>query len=350
MKRSDFRTTHKKLASGPRIYYYAKSSGACFYTSTKLIEAPYPQDFIDKFNEVNTIAGECADMIDAYLESPRFLGLSPQTQDGYRRSLILAKAKFGHRTASQMEQRAFRGEIIDWQEEYAKRSPRAADLHVVALNCALNYAHRKGKLMVNPAANIEPIYVKSETKEPWTDEEATLFLRSDCPHSAANAFKLAKYTGMRVSDLAAIRWNAWSTDHIKVITSKGGGRRIAILPLTTEAQSFLSELKRQQTNSAHGLQPTMLTGDTGRPLKAATVSDLINRRAAALGIDKTAHQLRNTYATLLVHAGIPEDEIAGIMGWSLAQVKELIRIYVKPDVIAAAQIERINDLRSRNQL
>ena len=344
MKRSDFRTTHKKLASGPRIYYYAKSSGACFYTSTKLIEAPYPQNFIDKFNEVNTIAGECADMIDAYLDSPRFVGLAPQTQQGYRRSLTLAKAKFGQRTASQMEQRAFRGEIIDWQEDHAKTSPRAADLHVTALSCALNYAHRKGKLMVNPAANIEPIYTKNETKEPWSEEDAALFLRSDCPRNAANAFRLAKYTGLRVRDLAALRWDAWHKDHIKVVTSKGRGRRIAVFPLTSEASEFVSQLKSEQMNSSHGLQPTMLTSDFGAPLKPATISDMINRRAAALDIEKTAHQLRNTYVSLIVKAGIPEDEIPGIMGWSLSQVKELIRIYVKPEVIAQAQIERLKNV------
>lgn len=149
-------------------------------------------------------------------------------------------------------------------------------------------------------------------------------------------------TGLRVSDLATLRWSDVQDNHIKKVTSKGRGKRIAVLPLVPEAQTFLAGLKRQQVLSEAGLQPNLITKGNGQPMKPETVSAIVNGRAKELGIDRTAHNLRNTYATVLVKAGIPDEEIAGIMGWNIVQVRELIRIYVKPEAIAQAHIERLS--------
>jgi len=341
MKRSDFRTAHKTLKSGPRIYYYAISTGKRFWSSAALIEAPYPKDFTDAFDAVDNPTGDCAALIDAYLESPKFLSLASKTRADYSRCLSAARKRFGSTSIDRIESREFRGEIIDWQEEIGATAPRSADMHVSSFSIALGYAHRKGKILHNPAANTEALYQKSEAKEPWSQDDINNFL-SDCPRKAEDAFRLGMLTGLRVSDLAAIRWSSWQEDYLIVRTSKGQGNRTAVIPITLEGRTFLTELKNRQLRSSHGLQPYMLTKEDGRPCKPRVVSALINDRAKVLGIAATAHQLRNTYATVLVEAGIPEEEIAGVMGWSVAQVKELIRIYVKPHAIAAAHIKRLS--------
>ncbi len=362
----EYRTTYKKLASGrTKIYYYTKPGGTRFFdVMDKPIEPPFSDAFHRAYRlaldtEAPKLEGDCAQMIVDFLESHRFASLSAATQEGYRRDLGDARNRFGTASARVMEDRRFRGKVIAWQAEIANRSPRRADLCVVALRAAFEYARDRGALDRNPAAGIKPIYKSKDDKRPWSAQEIAIFLCDrpqtiegrkvpGCPQDVSDIFRLAMYTALRRTDLAEITWDAWKGSHIQWQTSKGRGRRTAVIPLTADAQAFLHDLKRRQAGSPHGLQRTMLVGASGRSMTPSTVGKKVNKRADALGIDNTLHRHRNTYATLLVKADFEPREIAGIMGWSIDQVHELIRIYVKQDVIVAAQVARLTD-RPRNE-
>lgn len=355
MKPSDFRTTHKRLASGRvRIYYYTRRCGTRFFQNMDhQLSAPYPEAFIAAFQqaleterETNKVPtdGEIGCFLRQYERSPDFQKLALATQQAYRRDMVKIRHKFGGAPAprEQADYLAMRKDIVDWHEEIARSSPRRADSVLTVFRNALAYATRKGLLLTNPAADLQAAYSAPDDKRPWAPQEIATFLAAS-PQDAADIFHVAMYTGLRRTDLVQLTWAAIGEHEVEWKTSKSRGKRTVIIPLTDQAKQFFQDLKRRQMESDLGLQRTVITGARGKSLTANALQKKINARAKDLGIYNTLHRLRNTYATLLVKAGFEDSEIAGIMGWTVDDVKELKRIYVHRDVIVADQVRRLRE-------
>lgn len=349
-----FRTTHKRLASGRvRVYYYTQAGTRFFDTMDVQIAAPFPAAFLRAYQEAldkdaesirHPHIGDCARFLLDYEKSPKFLKLARATQDAYLRDLAIARAEFGNASVAVMHDLRFRGDIVAWHERLSKHSPRRADHCLTVFRQALEHATRRGQLLHNPAADLETAYERPDDKRPWMDDEIKTFL-AGAAEDVADIFRTAMYTGLRRADLVQLTWQAIGEHEIEWRTSKSGERRTVIIPLTDEARAFFADLKRRQTAKPFGLQRTVITGVKGKSLSANALQKKINERAATLGIGNTLHRLRNTYATLLVRAGLKPEEIAGIMGWTVHDVHELIRIYVKRDEIVQAQIIRLREAR-----
>lgn len=344
----NFRTTHAKLASGRRkIYYYTDPGGTRFFdTWDKQLEKPYPTALKTAYDQAikaeapTSTTGDFAKLVDEYLDSNVLKSKAPDTQAGYARDLKLAREKFGRASIKTIEDRRFKGYVIAWIENFAKTSPRRADLVAVALRQMFSHAMKRGKLTTNPAAVIEKNYEKTKDLRPWTESEIATFLQ-ECPAATSDAFLLAFHTGLRRTDLAAITWDAWKGDHLQYRTSKSGKRRIVIISLLPEAQDFLEDLKQRQTENELGLQRTMLTGESGRSMQAASLGKKVNNRAKALGIDQTLHRLRNNRCCQLILADYNDQEIAREMGWTLTDVAEMKEVYATREVIAAARVAKL---------
>lgn len=357
-----FRTTHKKLASGEtKIYYYTEAGTRFFETMRFQLVPPFPQAFVRAWQEaIDTEReqahlrreGDLATFLREYELSPGFKALSPATQDTYVRDLAIVREKFGAASVAAMHDLRFRGDIVSWHEELARSSPRRADHCLTVLRNALEHATRRGKLLHNPAKDLETAYEAPEDKRPWLDEEMRLFLQGDpekgvgpAPQDVSDIFYTGLYTALRRTDVVALTWPAVGAREIEWQTSKSRRRRTVIIPLVDEAQAFFADLKRRQAESPLGLQRTVITGARGKSLTPNAVQKKINERAKALGLPHTFHRLRNTYATLLVRAGFTDEAIAGIMGWTIEDVRELKRIYVHRDEIVAAQIIQLRNAR-----
>ena len=342
-----FTTTHKRLASGQKkVYYYYR--GICFFHSFgEQIVPPYPPEFVKAFKEAvdekqhRRFVGDCDRFINEYTRSTKFTERSEATRKGYHKALDKAREKFGTASIKVMEDRRFRGAVIAWQHECAQTSPRQADLNIQALSLALGHAHKTGQLLHNPAADIDPLYKRPDNKQPWMFHEVEAFLDGARP-AEREAFLLARYTGLRRTDLARITWAAFKGDHIEWLTSKGRGKRLVIVPLTGEAIAFLKALR-----SAHTSAVTMLVGDRGKPVQPRRVGDLVNDRANKLGIAAGLHQLRNTYIVDLIRANFSDEEIAETVGWSLADVRYMKRVYASRDEINQAKIKKLRTERNR---
>lgn len=369
----EFRTTHKRLAGGRKKVYYYSEAGTRFWTNMDFQMAPpFPEAFLrayqaalDEEREARSTRpeGDIAGYILEYLASDKFSRLAEQTRLAYRRDLDLARIKFGSapRPVSAEDYLAFRADIVSWHDELARSSPRRADHILTVFRNALDHATRRGKLLHNPAADLETSYERPDDKRPWSPQDIAAFLQGDpekkiepVTQDVSDIFHVGLYTGLRRTDVVALTWSAIGRQEIEWQTSKSRGRRTVIIPLVEEATTFFADLRRRQSEAARkrqdGVQEiglvlptTVITGARGLPLAPSAIQKKVNERAKALGLDVTFHRLRNTYATLLVKAGIRPEEIAGIMGWTIADVHELIRIYVHRDVIVAAQVRKLRE-------
>lgn len=284
-------------------------------------------------------------LVDDYISSSVFTKLSPVTKRQYTGYLDAAVTHFGATSIEDIESRKFKGRIIKWQEGIARTSPARADLCVVALAQAFKHALKRGVLLHNPAANLYRLYEKQKMLAPWSSEDEATFL-NDCDRVTSDIFHLAKYTGLRRTDLAAVTWGADQGDHLIWMTSKSRKRRTVIIPIVKEARAFLDALRSRQRALPFGTQAFMLVGSKGLPMKPLTLGNRIGRRCKALGLKPTLHRLRYNYASLIIQAGFDDEAVAGVMGWTIGDVKELKRIYVHRSIIVSAQIKQLEINRS----
>lgn len=336
--------TSAKLADGSQVYYYytKRKGGVRFWTSpTKLRwDMPLPVEFVRAYNEAidqtPEAEGDIAQFIEDYLASDA-MPKSKARRDEIDYYQKIIREKFGRTSAAAAQDPRFRKILRRWRQERFGHSPRQGDLAIGVFSLVLQFAVDDGLIDVNRAKGMKKLYKAPNDKAPIPPEDVERFLATAKPH-VADALQLAMYTGMRVNDLSQLSWPSFMGNYIARKTTKRN--RLARIPLPPGAQSFIEGLKRRQTEQ-HGLQLTMLVGEKGRPMRSKTVTRIISDHFKSLQMQHTAHRARNTYATMLLKAGFSAEEVALIMGWSLKDVEEMIRVYVDVDQVVSAAIARM---------
>ncbi len=150
---------------------------------------------------------------------------------------------------------------------------------------------------------------------------------------------LAVGTGLRLGELAALRWSAvdFETGFLTVRSGEGfrtkSGHERAV-PLAGDAQEVLLRLSSEREDDLDG--PVVTYGD-GRPIVAKYASKRFKRyvRLAKLPEQIRFHSLRHTCASWLVMRGVPLLIVQQILGHSSIQVTERYA-HLAPDVMKAA--------------
>lgn len=112
--------------------------------------------------------------------------------------------------------------------------------------------------------------------------------------------KLALATGMRISEVLALRWEDMEPEHgavrLKVVNGKGGKDRILFITpdLFEELQTYVN--KHDQEVYGHVFRTTK-----GEPVKDSYIRRMMRQKAVKAGIKKiiTFHSLRHTALTRL---------------------------------------------------
>jgi integrase len=123
--------------------------------------------------------------------------------------------------------------------------------------------------------------------------------------SAANAIRLLMLTGCRMSEIQKLKWDYITPSYIVLPDSKTGKRKI---PIDATVQAILDTIERLSDN------PYVITGtvsgqhltDLQRPWQR------IRTRAGLEGV--RIHDLRHTYASNAIAAGLPVEMIGKLLG------------------------------------
>lgn len=338
-----FRTTHKRLASGQKKVYFYTEAGTQFFTCFgEQIAPPYPEAFVTAYREALKHdapgpSGAMADIIASYKASPEYAKLRPATRNGYDPLLKNILDRLGTASIGVIEDRRFRGTLMDWRDEM-KEHPRYADLHMIVLSLALRHALHQGRIDRNPAEDIPRLYKAPMDKTPWSAQEIEAYLQK-CPQHLSDAFWLKLYTGLRRTDLISITWAADHGEYLLWTTSKRGVE--AVIPLVPEARAFIDGLKRRQMDSKRGLQPNMLLTSRGTPWTPSGYDSSFNKQRARAKVTINEHRLRANTATFWAVQGLDDREIADVLGWSLGSVKQLRRVYVDRKQAVVATLARV---------
>lgn len=269
------------------------------------------------------------EIITSYRAAPEFTKLRDSTKRDYRLWLDRISDKFGQAPLDVFEDRRMRKDVIDWRNQWAGK-PRTADKAVVMLGTLLNHGIENGLLSVNIAAGIKHLHSVDKSDEIWERRHMRAFARA--PKHLRNALILAGLTGLRLGDLVRLDWaNIGPNAIIIEKTRKRGGR--AVIPLLPETRKVLERID--------GNTGTVLRNSRGQPWTESGLGSVF-QKAKPKDFERTIHDLRGTFATRLIMAGLTDEQAAMVMGWTAKRIAAIRARYVSAERVVIELAARLS--------
>lgn len=321
-----------KLASGPMFYVYAWRGGPCIHKS-----ATYPTITLDLLErqrvarlEAGNQGGNTLDRwIDAYRASPQFTTKAESTQRDYRLWLDRISARFGPAPLVVFADVRVRGDILDWRDQWAQQ-PRTADKATVMMATLLGWIVDRGQLAVNVAAGIGHLHSVNKSKEIW--ERRHMRAMTKAPTHLRRALMLAGLTGLRLGDLVNLDWGQVGKTAIIVPHTRKRDTR-AVIPILPETRKLLGKIGRKDG-------PVLLNSRGTKWTESGLGS--VFQKSKPRDFDRTIHDLRGTFATRLILAGLTDAEAALILGWGAKEIAAIRARYVDEERVIISLAERLS--------
>lgn len=198
-----------------------------------------------------------------------------------------------------------------WAEQFRefllKRvSANTARVVFATLRAALSRAVKERIIQRNPAAMVETIKKTEVEIEYLTEAEVKALAATPCADpELKRAFLFCCYTGLRFSDVTALKWENYKDDKLKFRQKKTGGFEYMALPKDRPAERLL--------NANRSNMPFIF-----KLHEETTVNRSLRKWAAAAGIKKHLHfhMSRHTAATQMLEKGIDLFTVSKILGHS----------------------------------
>jgi integrase len=161
------------------------------------------------------------------------------------------------------------------------------------------------QLGANPTVGVARVHTVEKSHEPWPDDLIAAFDKH-APDHLRLAVLLLRVTGQRRSDAVKMRWRQFDGETIEVPSQQKTGEYVSI-PCHRSLRSVLATLPRRSE--------FILTGERGKPYKAASLAAMVRKQLHAMGIHGySVHGLRSNAAKALAEAGCSISEIMAITG------------------------------------
>lgn len=285
--------------------------------------------------------------------SPEWKALAATTRKTWGSQLAAIQARWGATPLALWNDSRMVTKVIAWRDSRAE-TPRAADIGITVLGELLEFGRLRSLVLINVAKGIPTLYRGGNRAEiVWTEEDIAKFIKAagDEEH-IADGLRLAALTGLRRQDLVTLTWANVEQFALvkKALKSSRRKRRYAIMPRIPELNVLLQELRSRHRQP--GVE-TVLVNSYGRPWTGDGFGGSFNRIRDLAGIihidpdtgearKKHLHDVRGTFATRLILAGLTDQEAADTMGWSPEQVATIRRVYVDQASVVVALGKRIN--------
>jgi integrase len=304
--------------------------------------------------------------------------LRPSTRANYKTNLqvhiipALGALKLQRLTAPRIA--AFYSELLaDGRRDGKGLAPKTVrNIHAL-LHRALKDATRWGYVPHNRADDVDPPHGASPERQVWSPEQLRAFLTHVRDDRLYALWILVATTGMRRAELAGLRWSdidftrARLTPRLPRVAvnyqvhesdtkTPSGRRSLALDPATLKA---LGEHRRRQAEERAVIEladpnDLVFTWPDGRPLHPDLITDWFQRHAKRVvwnqaGRTKVGlppirlHDVRHSYATAALAAGIPAKIVSERLGHANVQITLDTYSHVIPglDEQAAATIARL---------
>jgi integrase len=279
--------------------------------------------------------------LDAWVDG---IDRKPATMEAYRRVITrqLKPTLGGHKlqrlTAVQVKA-AYR-QLLDGTEDRPGLSPTTVQLVHQVLSKALSDAVGDKLLPANPVATVKAPARDTPEMTTWSREHVVVFLTHVAAERLAAMWRLFLTTGMRRGEVAALRWADVDLDKATLSVRQTGNmimgvwtvgtpkgrkdasaktRRLSLDAGTVEA---LRRHRREQAQERlawagdwQGQHDLVFCREDGSPINPPTMGHWLTTRAKRLGLPHVrVHDLRHTYATLALMAGVHPKVVSERLG------------------------------------
>ncbi len=231
--------------------------------------------------------------------------------------------------------------------DYLKKQGLAANsiaTYLDTMKTALNNAVKTRIISQNPFLFADKIQRKRTQRTHLKIEELRLLATTPCNQpEVKRAFLFACITGLRISDIRALRSKDIRTDGLHIIQKKTGD--YTFIPLSDQARELLG-----QSNADPKRAPVFTL-----PFSDDMFNRYLSRWATTAGLDKhvTSHVARHTFATLLVTEGVDLYAVQHLLGHRDVKVTQQYARLVdqrKVDAIKSLPSISIDDPMSARRL
>jgi integrase len=316
---------------------------------------------VDEGRYVERSTTTVGDYLDEWLEivQPR---LRPTSWNSYRQAVAHIKGRVGAvplQSLVPLEVENLYKELLATRGRQGRPlSPKTVrGVHVV-LRKALADAERLGLVVRNAAAAAKPPVPSKHEHTTWTTQQLARFLRSLEDERLAAAFVLLATTGMRRGEALGLRWSDVNLDAGRVsivqtittvrdkmvISPPKTARSRRLVSLDPETVAALRDHRRRQNEERLRAGEAwsddgnfVFTNEIGEPVHPSALSRLFvayMRRAGLPAI--RLHDLRHTYATVALGAGVHPKVVSERLGHATIAVTLDLYSHVTPAIDAEA--------------
>lgn len=269
-----------------------------------------------------TSPGSFGDLVEKYLASSAFKGLTKRSQYEYRRHLDFMRAKWADLPVKRLTRIAVKA----YQESWSK-TPRQADAAMQVLRRLLNFAVDFGMIALNPALRPGRL-AKSEGFKAWSDEALQAFRDKNVGNpTMLLALAIGLHTGQRRGDVVKMTSHDYDGRQIAVIQSKTGEK--VWIPVHRDLKPILDAREK-------GFM--LLMSERKRAFTATNLGHQFHAAVVKAGLkDLSFHGLRVTASVRLAEAGCTDAELMAILGHkTVAMAAYYRRDAAKPKMAKAA--------------
>jgi integrase len=309
---------------------------------------------MDKGSYVPPTKYTVKDILYQWLEGYCKTNCQQRTIDGYesaaRRHLV---SSLGHIQLKDLQPRTIQICYGTLCETLSNRTV----LHVHrVLSQSLKWAVRQNYIGRNPCELVDPPSPRGRTMRTLSAFEVGLLLDSARDNYYYPVVYTAVSTGLRRNELLGLRWRDVDLDLLSISVSqtlyKGRGRvefkepkteysrrRVSMTP---KLALFLREYKAEreslycQLGVTLTLDDLVFTNEKGKPIDPSTLTHNFGRIVKRAGLVARFHDLRHSYASLMLAAGVHPKIVSEALGHSTVAITLDIYSHVTPGLQEAA--------------
>jgi integrase len=331
------------------------------YKTRKLAEAALRELIaeVDRGGYVARSSVTVSAYLDEWLQTvePR---LRPTTWNSYRIAATRVSKSLGStpvQALTPLDVERFYADLLAGSDETRPLSPKTVRNTHIVLRKAMSDAERLGLVARNPAASAKAPAPSAPEHTTWTAGELSAFLRSIAGTRLEAAFVVLATTGMRRGEVLGLRWpdvdlaasrlavvQTVTTVNDKIVVTPPktprSRRSVSLDPVTVVALEQCRLAQKRERLAAGSLwsdESWVFTDEIGRPVHPTSFSRLFERSAAKADLPPIRlHDLRHTYATLALTAGVHPKIVSERLGHATVGITLDLYSHVTPTMDSQA--------------